>query len=276
MKTIYLSLALATLLTTPGFAQRRFSVENSETVRRTLEFAPGARKLLDVENVNGFIHVTGYDGTTVEMVANETIRGLSQDRIEAAKREVVLQIADRSDTVRIVVDHPGRCRNGNNANGCFNYNSEEDQYSVKFDFEIRVPKSASVHLRSINSGEIRVHSVQGDFDVEHINGGIELEDMSGAGRAHTINGPVRVSFNANPKSDCSFHSLNGAIDVSFPGNLSAELRFKTLNGGVYTDFPSAVIPAATSASPRQVRVGNGGPEMEFESLNGNIKILQAK
>jgi DUF4097 and DUF4098 domain-containing protein YvlB len=147
---------------------------------------------------------------------------------------------------------------------------------VRFDFEIRVPRSAAVHLRSINSGEIRVQSVQGDFDVEHINGAIQLEDMSGSGRAHTINGPVQVSFGASPKSDCSFHSLNGAIEVSFPGNLSAELRFKTLNGGVYTDFPPAVIPAATSSSPQRVRVGNGGPEMEFESLNGSIKILQAK
>jgi hypothetical protein len=276
MKTIYLSLSIVALLASPGFAQRQFSVEEKETVQRSLEFAPGARKLLDVENVNGFIHVTGYDGATVEMVANETIRGRSQDRIEAAKREVVLDIADRSDIVRIVVDHPGKCRNGNNGNGCFNYNSNEDQYSVKYDFEIRVPKSASVRLRSINSGEIRAQGVQGDFDVEHINGAIQLEDMSGSGRAHTINGAVHVSFSANPKSDCSFHSLNGAIEVSYPGNLSAELRFKTLNGGVYTDFPPAVIPAATSSSPQRVRVGNGGPEMEFESLNGNIKILQAK
>jgi DUF4097 and DUF4098 domain-containing protein YvlB len=275
MKSIYLSFAVLALVSCPSFAQSRFSFQDSQTISRTLEFAPGAsKKTLDVENVNGFVHVTGYDGTTVEMTANETIRGRTQERVEAAKREVVLDISDRADTIRVIVDHPGKCGNGNNSSSCVNY-TKDDQYMVRFDFEIRVPRSAAVRLRTINSGEIRVQGVAGDFDVQHINGSIELADMSGSGRAHTINGSVQAAFAANPKSDCSFHSLNGSIEVTFPRNLSAELRFKTLNGGVYTDFPASVLPAATSSSHR-VHVGSGGPEVQLESLNGAIKILQAK
>src|SRR5262249_15067383 len=113
---------------------QRFPVEDKQSVRRTLEFGTGAsRRVLDVHNVNGAIHVTGYDGSTVEMVANETIRARDQERLEAAKREITLETRDRSDTVEIYVDHPGRCARNNNSNGCFN--SKEDQYSVQFDFE---------------------------------------------------------------------------------------------------------------------------------------------
>jgi len=254
---------------------QRFPVEDKQTVRRTLEFGTGAsRRVLDVQNVNGAIHVTGHDGSTVEMVANETIRARDQERLEAARREITLETRDRSDTVEIHVDHPGRCAGNNNSNGCFN--SREDQYSVQFDFEIRMPKNASVRLRTVNGGDILVQDVAGDFDVHHVNGRIELSDISGSGRANTVNGAVQVSFASNPKSDCSFHSVNGAIEVHFRPELSAELRFKSMNGGVFTDFPAAVIPAATSSREPRVKVGNGGPEMQFETLNGAIRILQAK
>src|SRR5262249_41984111 len=49
-------------------AQRRFGLEESDTIRRTLDFSAGnGRKILEVDNVNGRIRVTGYDGATVEM-----------------------------------------------------------------------------------------------------------------------------------------------------------------------------------------------------------------
>ena len=103
------------------------------------------------------------------------------------------------------------------------------------------------------------------LDIRNVNGAIDVTGYDGS----------TMSFASNPKSDCSFHSLNGAVEVHFRPELSAELRFKSLNGGVFTDFPAAVIPASSSREPR-VKVGNGGPEMQFETLNGSIRILQAK
>ena len=273
MKPTSVALGCIVLLASTSFAQR-FTLDEKGTIYKTLEFARGAAtKTLDVENVMGFIHVTGYDGASVEMTANKTIRARSQDRIEAARREVMLDIADQADRIRIFVNHPGRCRDGNNSNGCFNWS--DDQYSVRFDFEIRVPKDTALRLRTINAGDIHVQGVTNDFDVEHINGAIEMMDVSGSGRAKTINGPVRVSFAGNPTRDSRFESLNGTVEVKFQPGFSADLRFETLHGGVYTDFPATALPTSTS-SRHTVRMGNGGPQIRFETLNGNIKILQAK
>ena len=52
--------------------ERQYSVEERETVRRTLEFsATGGHKLLQVDGVFGAIHVTGYEGSQVEMIVHK-------------------------------------------------------------------------------------------------------------------------------------------------------------------------------------------------------------
>ena len=115
-----------------------------------------------------------------------------------------------------------------------------------------------------------------------------MSGLMGSGRAHTINGRVKVAFASNPKDASHFDSINGNIEVTFQRNLSADLRYKTLNGGVYTDFQVSALPATANPPERRngklifksqlqgVRVGNGGPVIEFEGFNGDVRILQAK
>ena len=91
----------------PGFSESRYRVEDEETIRKTLEFSSGAGpKVLEVDNVQGSIKVTGDDGRMVEMVANRTNRAESQSILQTAKQEVKLDIKDKADTVQIYVDEP--------------------------------------------------------------------------------------------------------------------------------------------------------------------------
>ena len=60
--------------------------------------------------------------------------------------------------------------------------------------------------------------------------------MAGSGSAHTVNGPVTVTFTANPKQPSSFKTVNGNVDVSFLEGLAADFAMKTFNGGLFTDF----------------------------------------
>ena len=77
--------------------------------------------------------------------------------------------------------------------------------------------------------------------------------------------------------------------VTFQPTLAADLRLKTFNGGMYTDFDTTTLPALTPVTERKagkfvykadraagVRVGSGGPELRFETLNGDIRILQRR
>jgi hypothetical protein len=75
------------------------------------------------------------------------------------------------------------------------------------------------------------------------------------------------------------------LEVYFQPGLSADLLFQTMNGGIYTDFD--VTARATAAAqgeqrdgkfiyrskgPHGARVGQGGPELSFNTLNGSIRL----
>src|SRR5262249_27966307 len=153
--------------------------------------------------------------------------------------------------------------------------------------DISVQRRATINLRTVNVGPIEIQDVTGDFNVNNINGAIEMRNVSGSGRAHTINGPVNVAFAENPREDSHFGSLNGDIDATFRPDLSADLRFKTFNGGLYTDFQVTALPAAPDTLRQNgklvlrsefsnVRIGKGGPTLEFDGFNGNVRIRQGK
>jgi hypothetical protein len=173
------------------------------------------------------------------------------------------------------------------------YDGDRDRrrphYAVRFDFTIRVPRDAALRLCTVNGGEVVVSGTRGDFDVDNVNGLIEMRQVAGSGQAHTVNGPVTVTFTANPTKPSSFKTVNGNVDVSFIDGLAAEFAMKTMNGGLFTDFdaqplPNRVAPAGERRNGKfvyrgneftRVRVGGGGPEMMFQTLNGNVRARRA-
>lgn len=254
-------------------------VEQNENIQKSFSLSAGGRKLI-VDNVNGGIQVTGYQGSEIRMLARKRLRADSQEKAEEARRDVKLDISQDGNMVRLYVDGPFRCRDGGvHIHGRLGY-------EVKYDFEVQVPRDTAIQLKTINDGQIKVEGVSGDYDLDNINGGIEMSEVAGSGRVYALNGKVRVSFRENPHGKSSFGSLNGEVRVTFQPALSADLRFKTFNGGVYTDFPVTYLPTPAAAAERHgarfvyksnewsaVRVGQGGPELSFDAFNGDIRVL---
>jgi DUF4097 and DUF4098 domain-containing protein YvlB len=131
-----------------------------------------------------------------------------------------------------------------------------------------------------------VENTTGDFDLSNVNDGIELKEVAGSGQVHTVNGKISASFAKNPAGKSSFRTVNGTIETSFRPNLSADIWVKTFNGGAYTDFAVSTLPRTPVEPERRngkfvyhsdmlaaMRVGNGGPEFKYETLNGNVRII---
>jgi hypothetical protein len=291
IKRSYISHGLLVMLVSlPAHAQSsRYTVQEKDTIRRTLEFSGSGNRTIELDNVSGSIHVAGTNGRSVEMVANRTIRAESQDRVRDAQRDVQLDIADGAETVRIYVNGPFRCNCSNGSDGWRSFGARwnDPGYRVDMDFDLTVPQGTKLRLRTVNSGDITVENTSGDFEVENVNGKIIMTDIRGSGRAETVNGRVTVSFAENPKSDSSFKSTNGAIEVSFQPNLSANLQMKTFNGGLFTDFDVTSLPNAAPSAERVngrfvyrrnsfsgFRVGSGGPEIKFDGFNGDVRVLR--
>jgi len=249
-----------------------FDTQEKATIHQTF---PAAAHL-EVDDVFGSIHVIGYNGSEIQMTAEKTIDAESQDRMDAAKREVKLDTTQSGDQLRIYVDGPFRHRD-----------SWHPGYRVTYDFELKVPVTTAVRLAAVNHGHIRLEGTSGAFDLSNVNGGIELAEASGSGNAHTVNGKISAVFAQNPAANCSFKSVNGSIEASFRPNLSADVRVKTLNGAAYTDFDTVLLAHTTPVTERHdgkfvyradrsssLRIGAGGPEVSFETLNGDIRIIK--
>ena len=284
MRAFNILLGLVAALCANAVCAYAAEVEQHETIHKTFAGA----KSIEVDNVNGGIQVVAWNGPGIQADIEQTLRADDSDRAEAAKKEVKLDISEAAGEVRFYVDGPFRChcsegsfRSRNNMN-----ESRHRGYRVDYDFQIKVPAGTKVYLSTINHGSIKVSNTSGDFDVENINGGIELLEISGSGRVHAINGKVNVVFARNPERSSSFSSLNGPVDIAFQPGLSANASVKTFNGGIYTDFAVTYLPRVAAAGQRQngkfiyrsneftgIRIGAGGPEYKFETLNGNIRII---
>ncbi|HKD46029.1 MAG TPA: hypothetical protein VKD24_10235 [Candidatus Angelobacter sp.] len=260
-------------------------LRETETIRKS--FA-GAHKLLDVDNVFGSIEVVGGQGDQVQLVITKTIRAESRASLEAAKKEVTLEVTDAPDLLKFYVNGPFRCNCNCGCNdGSSGWHRDRD-YVVKMDFQLQVPSRIDLKLRTVNSGRINVRDVIGNFSVNNVNGAIDLENVGGgAARARTVNGGVKVVFRENPKQNSEFGTINGPIELYFTRDLSADFRFKNFNGGVYSDFEMTSLPALAPTTERHDgkfvfrtsrftggRVGSGGLEIKADNLNGDIRVLE--
>ena len=285
-------LALALMILLPAVApaqrsrdRRSWRVEDTEKVDRSFSFAGGDPHKLLVDNVSGFVHVTGTAGGQIQVSVAKHIGADSTAAMAEAKRDVKLDISQQGNSVRLYVDGPFRNRDGNGVN----YRGDDYYgYRVLFDYEIQVPYDTELVLKTVIDGDIEVKKVSADFTVNGVNGGIDMQEMSGSGIVRTVNGPVKVAFTRNPSKPTEFRSVNGTLDVYFQPGFSADLDFKTLNGGVYTDFDVVTRPVASgTATGRNIdgkflyrvdrrnlaaRAGNGGPELKFETVNGAIRL----
>jgi hypothetical protein len=238
---------------------------------------PGVRELI-IDNVSGGIEVTASTGGSVEMDIETVFKARSQDRIDLGKKEVSLAQTTQGGLLRLRVDGPFRCGDGI----CFH---GDQPYHFEYNFKVKVPRSIALELRTVNKSRIFVEGTSGDFKISNVNGGIEMREVEGSGSVHTVNGGVTVSFARNPTGATSFKSVNGTLDVTFRSGLNADVRMKTFNGGMFTDFAVSPSPLPVAQPERRdgkflykrngltaVRIGSGGPELSFDTLNGNVLI----
>jgi len=265
---------------------RNYSAQKQETVEKSFTLPAGAHNSLDIDNIFGSIEVTGGSGNQVHVVVTETWRGESDAAVDRARKEVSLDISQDAGAVKFYVNGPFRCHD-HGSDCCCCDSSDDRNYSVKMDFKVEVPAQIDVEARTVNEGHVRISNVAGKFLVRNVNGGIELNSMGGSGSARTVNGPVTVSFRQNPRENSDFKSINGAVELRFAPGLSADFRFKNFNGGIYSDFPVTALPARDNTVEHQggkvifradrysaARIGSGGPEVQVENLNGEIRILE--
>src|SRR3954454_1602000 len=106
-------LAVSTLVAQKHYEDKNWKLDEKETLRKTFDTSSGGRKLL-VDNISGFIHVTGHAGNQVQVVVEKHIFADSAEAMAEAKRDVKLDMNQQGNFVRLYEDGPFRNQNGTN------------------------------------------------------------------------------------------------------------------------------------------------------------------
>jgi DUF4097 and DUF4098 domain-containing protein YvlB len=274
---------------------------HTEKITKELVFEKRSpENTLMVANVNGNIHVVGYEGDKVIIEVNKWISGKTEARLEKGKKDLQLGVMDRADTLILYTQDGcmsfGHHAQRKNKNGWhrsgWGYDWEcngrncESEFDYKMDFTIRVPVGVNLVLSTINEGDVTVENVSGAVKANNINGSIRLTNLSREADATTINGNVDVTYTSNPKNECRFYSLNGDINALFQKGLAANLSFESFNGDFYTNvdkiesLPVTVEKTGNGESVKykisdtRYRIGNGGVFLDFETFNGNVYLKE--
>jgi DUF4097 and DUF4098 domain-containing protein YvlB len=260
--------------------------KETQTIKKDLEFGKGTQqRTFEIDNVFGSINVKGYSGTNVKLTVQKTIRARTKQTLQKAKEEVTLDISSENNHILVYVDGPFRrddCK--------INLDLRDLGYIVQYDFEVSVPRSTAVSLKTVTNGDIDVTGINGDFNIRNVNGKIRILGIAGSGKAHTVNGKVETVFTKNPGSNCSFRTINGNLEVTFLPKLSADFQLKTFNGKIYSDFPPIYLPPSLIKGERKkgkyvykssrfqgIRIGSsGGPTIKMDTLNGNIILSKGE
>ena len=222
--------------------------------RKTYALQPGGR--VEVNNVNGKISVEPSTGAAVEIVAEKTARGATDEAAKQALDRIEIHDESTASTVKIETKLPR--------------SSWMEGGSGQVHYTVRVPAGLEVALVTVNGG-VEAKGINARMKLETTNGGIVARDVSGQVEASTTNGGVDVDLAQLSDGGVRLECTNGGIRLRLPADARATISASVTNGGI----DAAGLHLETTESTRRKlegRLNGGGARVRIEGTNGGIRI----
>lgn len=286
MKSI---ISLLSLFLITGMTAEISAQSFQQTMTRSARFSDSgdANNKFRLLNVHGSITLEAYDGDQIELTINEKIEG-SDREIERGKKELEFVVEQDGNLIIAYLKAPFIEINREGDNIRYRIDREEDDYSFTHNIKARVPADILLDLSTINRGSVNVSGSFKKIKAANINGDLDFDKLTASeSEVSTVNGDISITYATPPAADSQYNTVNGIIDIRFPRMLSADIYFKSLHGDLYTDFENIerLSPEVQKASQKSskkisyringfnpVRIGDGGPKLNFEVLNGDVYL----
>jgi Putative adhesin len=234
-----------------GLCGRSFGYD--ETFHRVYPLTAGGSFVL--ENVNGSVHVDGWDRDEVEVSAVKTSTSESRD-MQQVKIEV-----DNSKPGQIAVHtlYP-----------------KGEGAEVAVEYHVHVPYRVLLGSIGTVNGSVIVRGVEGGGELRSVNGNVEVSNSSGRFSERTTNGDIRLELHELLEGGpMNLETVNGSVLLGLPADARADLKVLSMNGDVYSELPVPRISGALTPHAFKAKLGNGGGEISVRTVNGGIRLLQS-
>ena len=230
------------------------SDRNRERVCEVREerFAAGSRLSVD-GGANGGIRVQGWDQREVLVRARVEARSGRLDDAQALLEEVAIHTEN------------GRVRSSGPRT--------DRRESWWVSYEVFVPRSMDLDLETTNGG-IRVENVSGAVRFDATNGGVVLEALAGDVRGRTTNGGLQIRLVGDrwEGAGLDVETTNGGVTLQVPENYSANLQAATTNGGMDVEFPVTI--QGRIGRRLNATLGEGGAPIRVTTTNGRVRVVR--
>jgi DUF4097 and DUF4098 domain-containing protein YvlB len=230
----------------------------TEEFHQTYALAAGGRVALD--NINGSVHITGWDRNDVKVDAVKYAR--SKERLDEAK----IVIDASKDYISIRTEYP-------NHNLTFSEDDWDNPASVEY--TLSVPRTAGLDQIKLINGSLDVQGIAGEVRASCINGHLKASGLGGPVKLSTINNRVEVQFDRLGTSPLELTSVNGDVLLTLPSDSKAELEASTVHGGISNDFGLRVRNHRIVGHDLHGELAGGGPRIKLSNVNGRIEIRHA-
>jgi len=230
----------------------------TEEFHQTYTLTPGGR--VELENINGAVHISSWDQNEVKVDAVKYAD--TKDRLDEAH----IEIDSGKDYLSIRTKYPDH-------DLTFNWGSHNNPASVEY--TVTVPRDIRLDEIKLINGELDVTGVSGEVHASCINGKLEAHNLSGRAELSTINGHLDARFDQLSSSSVELKSVNGSVELTIPSDSKAEIEASTVSGGIENDFGLHVNNHRFVGHDLRGELGNGGPQIKLENVNGRIEIRHA-
>ena len=221
---------------------------------------------LEVNNVNGSIHCSGWDKSEIDITYTKEVKASSDDDAQKYLDDIEVDISQGDGKIVIKTKYPDK-----NKLAFWNWFKNN---SGSVSYKIHVPASLVVVANTVN-GSVEIEGIEGKVYSRSVNGRVEGKDLSSPVKMSTVNGSIVCRFADNcTVQDMEFSSVNGSIKTYVPESISCSLSVKTVNGSIHTDLDVSNLEKKKHRS-LECDINGGGPLLQFHTVNGSVNVSKS-
>lgn len=221
-------------------------------------YALAAEGRIELENINGPVHITAWDRNEVKVDAVKYAK--TQERLAEAK--ILIEAGPNSISIR--TKYPER-------NQSFHNDDWNNPASVEY--TLMVPRSARLDEIKLINGPLDLNGTA-DVHAQCINGRLTAKGLTGRVQLSTINGTLRAEVVEARRERIELSSVNGTVELMLPSDIKADLEASTVHGPIENDFGLHTSGRFVGRNLRG-ELGGGGVHIEVKNVNGRISVRHA-
>jgi DUF4097 and DUF4098 domain-containing protein YvlB len=240
--------------------QAHASEQGSETEEFHQTYPLSANGRVELSNINGAVHISGWDRNEVKVDAVK--RAWSKQRLDEAK----IKINSSENSISIRTEYPDH-------NHTF-WNDDHHDQPASVEYTLTVPRNARLDSIDLVNGSLDLQGVSGEIKASCVNGKLAARDLGGRADLSTVNGKLEANID-RLESPLEVSSVNASVLVTLPSDAKADLEASTVNGSISDDFGLPVTKHQFVGRDLRGELGGGGPHVRVSNVNGRIEIRHA-